>query len=167
MTPMNVCKRTARSGAVAVDPAGMPSRCVEALLLTLVLLLAPGDTFFAVSRGPADALDTPLRAIVPVSTDVAMMELDVAQMTFGKTEPVLRNLPMKPSEYVQRQLRFTPFPTEDVGWMVDQCGPDLSSSRPITRTPKVVATRSDASTRAWSGTAPRSAKSSISRTWPA
>ena len=52
-------------------------------------------------------------------------QLDIAQATFGKTEPVLRNLPMKPSEYVQRQLRFTPFPTEDVGWMVDQCGPDL------------------------------------------
>ena len=54
-----------------------------------------------------------------------MRQLDVAQMTFAKTEPVLRNLPMKPSEYVQRQLRFTPFPTEDVGWMIDQCGPDL------------------------------------------
>ena len=52
-------------------------------------------------------------------------QLDMAQVTFGKTEPVLRDLPMKPSEYVQRQLRFTPFPTEDVGWMIDQCGPDL------------------------------------------
>jgi uncharacterized protein len=52
-------------------------------------------------------------------------QLDIAQITFGKTEPVLRNLSMKPSEYVQRQLRFTPFPTEDVGWMIDQSGPDL------------------------------------------
>ncbi len=52
-------------------------------------------------------------------------QLDIAQATFGKTEPVLRDLPMKPSEYVQRQLRFTPFPTEDVGWITDQCGPDL------------------------------------------
>lgn len=52
-------------------------------------------------------------------------QLDIAQLTFGKTEPVLRNLPMKPSEYVQRQLRFTPFPTEDVGWLIDQDGPDL------------------------------------------
>ena len=52
-------------------------------------------------------------------------QLDIAQATFGKTEPVLRNLPMKPSEYVQRQLRFTPFPTEDVGWMIDQAGEDL------------------------------------------
>jgi uncharacterized protein len=52
-------------------------------------------------------------------------QLDIAQATFGKTESVLRDLPMKPSEYVQRQLRFTPFPSEDVGWLVDQCGPDL------------------------------------------
>lgn len=52
-------------------------------------------------------------------------QLDIAQATFAKTEPVLRGLPMKPSEYVQRQLRFTPFPTEDVGWMIDQAGDDL------------------------------------------
>ena len=52
-------------------------------------------------------------------------QLDIAQLTFGKTEPVLRNLPMKPSEYVRRQLRFTPFPTEDVGWLIEQGGAEL------------------------------------------
>jgi uncharacterized protein len=52
-------------------------------------------------------------------------QLDIAQNTFGKTEPVLRNLSLKPSEFVQRQLRFTPFPSEDVGWMIDQTNADL------------------------------------------
>ncbi len=52
-------------------------------------------------------------------------QLDIAQATFSKTESVLKNLPMKPSEYVHRQMRFTPFPTEDVGWLVDQAGSDL------------------------------------------
>jgi uncharacterized protein len=52
-------------------------------------------------------------------------QLDIAQATFAKTEPVLRDLPMRPSEYVRRQMRFTPFPTEDVGWLIDQAGPEL------------------------------------------
>ena len=32
---------------------------------------------------------------------------------------------MRPSDYVQRQIRATPYPTEDVGWLVDQLGPDI------------------------------------------
>jgi hypothetical protein len=39
-------------------------------------------------------------------------------------EPYL-NLPLKPSEYARRQLKFTPFPPEPVGWMIDQAGPEL------------------------------------------
>ena len=30
-----------------------------------------------------------------------------------------------PSEYVHRQLWFTPFPTEPVGWLIEQAGDDL------------------------------------------
>ena len=30
-----------------------------------------------------------------------------------------------PSEYVRRQVRFTPYPTEDVGWIVEQAGPEV------------------------------------------
>ena len=82
-------------------------------------------------------------------------QLDIAQQTFGKTEPVLRNLQMKPSEYVQRQLRFTPFPTEDVGWMIDQSGDDLflfssdyphpeGGRNPISRFEASLGTRSEA-----------------------
>jgi predicted TIM-barrel fold metal-dependent hydrolase len=51
--------------------------------------------------------------------------LDLAQGTFKKTEPTLASLPMKASEYVHRQLRFTPFPTEDVSWLIEQSGDDL------------------------------------------
>jgi len=34
-------------------------------------------------------------------------------------------LPMKASEYARRNLRFTPHPTEPVGWMIEQAGADL------------------------------------------
>jgi predicted TIM-barrel fold metal-dependent hydrolase len=54
-----------------------------------------------------------------------LKRLDLAQDTFKKTEPALADLPMKASEYVHRQLRFTPFPTEPVGWMIENAGDDL------------------------------------------
>lgn len=54
-----------------------------------------------------------------------LRRLDIAQSTFTKTEPTLSSLPLEASDYVHRQLWFTPFPTEDVGWMIDQCGYDL------------------------------------------
>jgi len=53
-----------------------------------------------------------------------LMRLDIAAGTFRKTEPALR-LPLKPSEYIRRQMKFTPFPTEPVGWMIEQAGADL------------------------------------------
>ena len=34
-------------------------------------------------------------------------------------------LELKPSEYVQRQIRVTPYPTEPVGWIIEQVGPDV------------------------------------------
>ena len=53
-----------------------------------------------------------------------LKRLDIAQETFVRTEPQLR-LPMKASEYVRRNLRFTPFPHEPVGWIVEQAGDEL------------------------------------------
>lgn len=53
-----------------------------------------------------------------------LKRLDIAQETFVRTEPTLA-LPMRASEYVHRQLRFTPHPTEPVGWMIEQAGDDL------------------------------------------
>jgi predicted TIM-barrel fold metal-dependent hydrolase len=53
-----------------------------------------------------------------------LKRLDIAQQTFSKTEPALR-LPLKASDYVRRQLKFTPFPTEPVGWLIEQAGEEL------------------------------------------
>jgi predicted TIM-barrel fold metal-dependent hydrolase len=54
-----------------------------------------------------------------------LRRLDICQATFHKTEPTLKDLPLTASDYVHRQLWFTPFPTEPVGWMTEQCGDDL------------------------------------------
>jgi predicted TIM-barrel fold metal-dependent hydrolase len=53
-----------------------------------------------------------------------LKRLDIAQATFQRTEPTLR-LPLRASEYVRRQLKFTPFPTEPVGWMIEHAGEEL------------------------------------------
>jgi predicted TIM-barrel fold metal-dependent hydrolase len=54
-----------------------------------------------------------------------LRRLDITQDTFARTEPSLKAMPLKASDYVHRQLWFTPFPTEPVGWMTEQCGDDL------------------------------------------
>jgi predicted TIM-barrel fold metal-dependent hydrolase len=48
--------------------------------------------------------------------------LDLAQASFGRNEPVLRDLPAHPSEYVQDRIFATPFPGEPVGWITEQVG---------------------------------------------
>lgn len=54
-----------------------------------------------------------------------MRHLDDAQRAFRRTEEPLRRLELRPSEYVHRHLKFTPFCGEPVGWMIEQAGPDL------------------------------------------
>jgi uncharacterized protein len=53
-----------------------------------------------------------------------LMRLDIGQATFARTEPALK-LPLKASEYIRRQIKFAPFPTEPVGWMIEHAGADL------------------------------------------
>jgi predicted TIM-barrel fold metal-dependent hydrolase len=54
-----------------------------------------------------------------------MRHLDYGQRAFRRTEEPLRTLEHTPSEYVRRHLKFTPFPGEPVGWMIEQTGPEL------------------------------------------
>ena len=51
--------------------------------------------------------------------------LDHAQNLFVKTEPDLAALPLRASDYIRRQVKFTPFPKEDVRWVIDNVGPEL------------------------------------------
>ncbi|MGH8983542.1 MAG: amidohydrolase family protein, partial [Acidimicrobiia bacterium] len=51
--------------------------------------------------------------------------LDDAQRMFARTEPDLEGLTLRASDYVHRQLRFTPFPGEPVGALIDRAGDDL------------------------------------------
>ncbi len=54
-----------------------------------------------------------------------LRQLEAAMEAFGRHEERLQNLSLKPSEYVSRQVRVTPYPTEPVGWIIEQSGPDI------------------------------------------
>jgi len=44
--------------------------------------------------------------------------MDSAAMAFIKNEERLQKLSLKPSEFVRRQVRVTPYPHEDAGWII-------------------------------------------------
>lgn len=54
-----------------------------------------------------------------------MRQMESAFEAFARHEERLRALSLRPSEYVRRQVRATPYPTEDVGWIIEQAGPDV------------------------------------------
>jgi uncharacterized protein len=54
-----------------------------------------------------------------------MRQLDTAFEAFAKSEERLRKLALRPSEYVRRQIRITPYPTEPAGWIIEQTGPEV------------------------------------------
>jgi predicted TIM-barrel fold metal-dependent hydrolase len=54
-----------------------------------------------------------------------LANLDHAYGSFSRHEPMLQSLELTPSQYVRRQVRFTPFPFEDTAWLLEQCGPEL------------------------------------------
>lgn len=54
-----------------------------------------------------------------------LRQLDHAYRAFSRTDPYLQALPLKPSEYIRRAVKFTPFPNEDVGRMIRDAGSEL------------------------------------------
>ena len=54
-----------------------------------------------------------------------MRSLDSAQNAFQKNEERLQRLELRASEYILRQVRVTPYPHEDAGWVIEQTGPEV------------------------------------------
>jgi len=54
-----------------------------------------------------------------------LRQMESAFDAFARHEERLQSLSLRPSDYVHRQVRFTPYPTEDVGWIIGQAGADL------------------------------------------
>jgi len=54
-----------------------------------------------------------------------MKYMDSAHVAFFKNEERLHRLSAKPSDIVRRQVRVTPYPHEDAGWLIDQAGDEV------------------------------------------
>ena len=54
-----------------------------------------------------------------------MRQMESAMDAFHRHEERLQNLSLRPSEYVTRQIRVTPYPTEDIGWITEQVGEEI------------------------------------------
>jgi predicted TIM-barrel fold metal-dependent hydrolase len=54
-----------------------------------------------------------------------MRYLDSAFNAFRKNEERLQRLSAPPSEIVRRQVRVTPYPHEDTGWIIRNSGPEV------------------------------------------
>ncbi len=51
-----------------------------------------------------------------------MRNMDSAHNAFYRNEERLQKMSLKPSEFVQRQVRVTPYPHEDAGWIIANSG---------------------------------------------
>jgi predicted TIM-barrel fold metal-dependent hydrolase len=54
-----------------------------------------------------------------------MRSMDSAAEAFRRNEERLQSASLKPSEYVRRQVRVTPYPHEDAGWVLRECGAEV------------------------------------------
>jgi uncharacterized protein len=54
-----------------------------------------------------------------------MRTLDSAFDAFRKNEERLQKLSLRPSEFVRRSVRVTPYPAEDVGWIIANAGAEV------------------------------------------
>jgi predicted TIM-barrel fold metal-dependent hydrolase len=54
-----------------------------------------------------------------------MRNMDSAALAFIKNEERLQRLSAKPSEIVRRQVRVTPYPHEDAGWIIANSGEEV------------------------------------------
>jgi predicted TIM-barrel fold metal-dependent hydrolase len=54
-----------------------------------------------------------------------MRSLESAVDAFSKNEERLQRLSLRPSEFIRRQVRVTPYPHEDTGWIIEQTGAEV------------------------------------------
>ena len=54
-----------------------------------------------------------------------LQNLDMGVALLGKFDLELKNLSLKPSQFVERQVRITPLHTENTGWILRNVGKDI------------------------------------------
>ncbi|MGI8662995.1 MAG: amidohydrolase family protein [Acidimicrobiales bacterium] len=99
----------------SVDYMGIPHPPMQALATLIfdgVLERFPTLRFAAIEQGA-------------IWVPSWMRQMESAFDAFHRHEERIEQLSMRPSDYVRRQVRATPYPTEDVGWIIEQSGPEV------------------------------------------
>jgi uncharacterized protein len=99
----------------SVDYMGIPHPPMQ----TLATMIFDG----VLDRFPALRIGVIEQGAVWIPSWIRQMES--AFDAFERHEERLQKLELRPSEYVRRQIRATPYPTEDVGWIIAQTGPEV------------------------------------------
>jgi predicted TIM-barrel fold metal-dependent hydrolase len=111
-------RRTARGGAEVIGSKDLTvihhaaARFVSVLVLDGVLERHPDLRGAVVELGAGWVPDM-------------IRRLDHAAEIWAKSEPHLAEMERKPSEQIRAQMRFTPYPFEDVGAFIKESGPEL------------------------------------------
>ena len=100
-----------RSVSYMAIPAG-PQQALSALILDGVLDRFPALKFGVIELGA-------------VWLPGFMRQLEAAFEAFARHESRLRQLALRPAQYVTRQVRVTPYPTEPAGWIIEQAGREV------------------------------------------
>ncbi len=99
----------------SVDYMGIPGPPAQ----TLATMIFDG----VLDRFPALRIGVIEQGAIWVPSWIRQMES--AFEAFSRHEDRLRALELRPTDYVRRQIRCTPYPTEDVGWIIAQSGPEI------------------------------------------
>jgi uncharacterized protein len=54
-----------------------------------------------------------------------LRQLDFGYRSFSRTDPLLKAAAMRPSAYIRKHVKFTPFPGEDAGYLIKDAGAEL------------------------------------------
>ena len=122
MTTSNdyITRRLGNEGYTFAEVQGFPEVNEEDNTAKVTFLIKPGMRAYVRRiefRGNTKTADSVLRR--------EMRQMESAIDAFGRHEERLQKLSLRPSEYVRRQMKFTPYPTEDVGWIVEQAGSEV------------------------------------------
>lgn len=111
-------RQSARGGAEVIGSKDLSvifhcaQRFISALILDGVLERFPNLRGGVIELGAGWVPDT-------------LRRLDHAVDIWARSEPHLAQMRRKPSEQASEQLRFTPYPFEDAGRLIDESSPDL------------------------------------------
>ena len=100
-----------RSVSYMAIPAG-PMQALTLLILDGVLERFPALMFGVIELGA-------------VWLPGYMRQLESAFDAFARHEKRLQTLSLRPSEYIRRQVRVTPYPTEPTGWIIENAGDEV------------------------------------------